>query len=440
MATVQPPCVSRIEPLHKPLYHWSHLGHATASQLVMQTPFFHLLQAIWIWGPATSCSNTESSGFFGPLDVNEIAWLPAGDDYIDNDHIDLHPLLPAVDQSAIWQPGTSAGIRHLHKPLYHWSHLGHATASQLVMQTPFFHLLQVSYLPCATYCRSSNPFLLAVSCPKDAIECCQRMLCIACFHLLNAHLISLLLVLSGDVELNPGPNGNGAPPSLETIYQAISRIESAQSTVLAELALIRSAQTNIEDSVHRLSARVEILEKTIETHPEKAAASATNTDLAQLASDVKALTNKCDDAENRLRRTNILFLGLQDELGESWDQSEAHITSFCSEHLGISIGSQDIERAHRLGRFQLGKNRPIIVKLAHFKDKSRILIAGPKLKETPFSVREDYSAKVRLARKKLFSYAQQTNASFKIRFDKLVIGRKLFTYNAETDAVVELHS
>ncbi|XP_070395388.1 uncharacterized protein [Dermacentor albipictus] len=143
----QPGTSAGIRHLHKPLYHWSHLGHATASQLVMQTPFFHLLQAIWIWGPATSCSNTESSGFFGPLDVNEIAWLPAGDDYIDNDHIDLHPLLPAVDQSAIWQPGTSAGIRHLHKPLYHWSHLGHATASQLVMQTPFFHLLQQADVP-----------------------------------------------------------------------------------------------------------------------------------------------------------------------------------------------------------------------------------------------------------------------------------------------------
>ncbi|XP_070385073.1 uncharacterized protein Ufsp1 isoform X6 [Dermacentor albipictus] len=78
----------------------------------------HFYQAILIWGPATSRSNAESSGFFGPHDVNENAWLPADDDYID-DHITIHPLLPAVDQSVIWQPDTITGIRHLHKPLYH---------------------------------------------------------------------------------------------------------------------------------------------------------------------------------------------------------------------------------------------------------------------------------------------------------------------------------
>lgn len=91
-----------------------------------------------------------------------------------------------------------------------------------------------------------------------------------------------------------------------------------------------------------------------------------------------------------------------------------------------------------MGRFEVGKNRPIIVKLTHFKDKSGILLAGPKLKDTSFSIREDYSAKVRVARKKLFTYGQQNNASFKIRFDKLLIGKKVFTYNADTDSVVEL--
>lgn len=243
-----------------------------------------------------------------------------------------------------------------------------------------------------------------------------------CSYCLNAHLCYLLLILSGDVELNPGPNGC-APPSLESVSQAISRIESAQSTVIAELALIRSPQTNIEDLVHRLSALVEILEKIVETNPEILAASRTNTNLARLFSDVKNLTNKYDDAENRLRRSNLLFLGLQDEFGESWAESEAHIVSFCSEHLDITIDNQDIERAHRLGRFQSVENRPIIVKFGHFKDKSRLIVAGHKLKETSFAVREDYSAKVRLARKKFLAYGQQSKATFKIHFDKLIIGK-----------------
>ncbi|XP_077522714.1 uncharacterized protein LOC144133474 [Amblyomma americanum] len=305
------------------------------------------------------------------------------------------------------------------------------------MQTPFL-LLQVSYLPCATCFRTSDRFLLAVSCPKDAIVFCHRLLCIASSFCLHAHFASLLLILSGDIELNPGPTENNAPPTLESISQAILRIESSQNTILSELALIRSTQTTIEDSARRLSSRVEVLEKIVENNPENDAASKATPDMTKHSSDVKLLTTKYDDAENRLRRSNLLFFGITDDLGETWAQSEERVVSFCSDKLDISIENHQIERAHRLGRFEVGKNRPIIVELTHFKDKSGILLAGPKLKDTSFSIREDYSAKVRVARKKLFTYGQQNNASFKIRFDKLLIGKKVFTYNADTDSVVEL--
>lgn len=127
-------------------------------------------------------------------------------------------------------------------------------------------------------------------------------------------------------------------------------------------------------------------------------------------------------------------------VGESWEQSEVQIITFCRDKLDVSLDTNNIERAHRLGRFQENKNRPIIVKFMRFKDKSQILSCGGKLKGTSFSIREDYSARVRLARKKLYLYAQERRLPFKIRFDKLIIGNKRFVYDAQTDSVIEFKS
>lgn len=81
------------------------------------------------------------------------------------------------------------------------------------------------------------------------------------------------------------------------------------------------------------------------------------------------------------------------------------------------------------------------MKFAQFKDKCSILSAGPKLKGSSISIREDFSARVRLARKKLYAYAKQNNSdSFKIRFDKLQMDEKQFYYDAQSDAVLEAKS
>lgn len=194
----------------------------------------------------------------------------------------------------------------------------------------------------------------------------------------------------------------------------------------------------MEGLVDRLSSRVDALEQINAARATDPTTENGNT-LSNLSSSIKTLAEKCDDSENRLRRCNLLFFEIPDVINETWAESESRIISFCTEKLEVPITSIDIERAHRLGRFQANKNRPIIVTLSRFKDKARILSAGPKLKDSLFSVREDYSARVRLARKKLFLYAQESKfVSFKIRFDKLIVDKKPFVYDAESDRVIEL--
>ena len=57
--------------------------------------------------------------------------------------------------------------------------------------------------------------------------------------------------------------------------------------------------------------------------------------------------------------------------------------------LGLSLNYQDIDIAHRLGRFKHGKRRPVIVKFVHRHVKHNVLRNAHKLKNTSLSINED---------------------------------------------------
>ncbi|KAH9384237.1 hypothetical protein HPB48_026234 [Haemaphysalis longicornis] len=81
-------------------------------------------------------------------------------------------------------------------------------------------------------------------------------------------------------------------------------------------------------------------------------------EIVSLSSEIKQLADKCDDAENRLRRSNLLFFGIKDENTETWAESEAKIISFCATNLEMNITDAGIERTHRLGSLLRRQNAP----------------------------------------------------------------------------------
>lgn len=131
-----------------------------------------------------------------------------------------------------------------------------------------------------------------------------------------------------------------------------------------------------------------------------------------LTQDLALLKAAADDAENRLLRNNLLFFGIKDSQTETWAESEDAVVGLCAQSLNITIDKSQLERAHRIGSFQPNKNRPIVAKFCRFKDKDFILASGAKLKDTDFAVREDFSATVRHARRKLLEFARQHDGKF----------------------------
>ncbi|XP_077506721.1 uncharacterized protein LOC144115957 [Amblyomma americanum] len=417
---------------------YGQLGHGTATNMVKHSSLFFQVALLWTIAAPSRDAHPKEPLLLQPHEPVQTPPSASKNRPTDGN---LPPSLAGTN-SFVWQPGATSCAanppRLLQAPPF-YGQLGHGTATYMVKHSSLF--FQVSYTANATCVRTNDPFLLAVSCPIELRNCVRKymyhLLCSLCQSYFD---LSFLLIMSGDVELNPGPANSDTSTSLEQISQTLSRLESTQCTILSEIALIRAAQNNIESLVNGLSSRVDTLEKTVE----KIQAAEPNTslsshgDVAKLTSEIRTLTEKCEDAESRLRRSNLLFFGIQDSNNETWAQSETHIVTFLSEKLNIAITADDIERAHRLGRFQASKNRPIIVKFLRFKDKSKILAASSELKDTSFSIREDLSARVRLARKKLYLYAFQYESKFKIRYDKLVMNNKQFIYKAESDSVVEL--
>lgn len=158
--------------------------------------------------------------------------------------------------------------------------------------------------------------------------------------------------------------------------------------------------------------------------------------IGSISDQLQAVVSRCDEAENRMRRCNLLFFGIPDEHKENWETSENKIIAVCSDKLAITTTSSQYERVHRLGKFASNKCRPIIAKFTFFKDKQAILAGAHRLKNTGFSIREDFSQATRQAHRKLLQFARERNCPFKLNVDKLRIDNTTYIYDTCSDTVL----
>lgn len=161
---------------------------------------------------------------------------------------------------------------------------------------------------------------------------------------------------------------------------------------------------------------------------------------SQIKQELEVLKAAHIDSNNRMRRNNILFLGLDDCEKETWKESEEKVLQFCAKNFELQLSPNDIERSHRLGRYSANKKRPVIIKLANFKIKERILACGRKFQGTDFAIWEDFEAATRLARAKLIKFIRPKKCAFKLQLDKLLVGSKSYSYDPVSDTVIEICS
>lgn len=241
--------------------------------------------------------------------------------------------------------------------------------------------------------------------------------------------VALLLLLSGDIELNPGPFDKGEMDYLKKL----------QDTIMSKLENIDTRITNSDTNIAEIKSKLEMTEGHIESVMKLVHEQATV--IKNLTHQMRILQKKNIDLENRSRRMNLVFYGIDDnDQHETWEQSEALVKGICTAQLGYELTS--VQRAHRVGRFNERKKRPIIVNFSSDKEKEVVLKKAKNLKGTQYSIEQDYSFETRTVRKKLWEYGKAKRADkknlVKLKADKLIINGRAFTWDDEKEEVVAL--
>ena len=265
---------------------------------------------------------------------------------------------------------------------------------------------------------------------------------------------SLLLIRSGDVELNPGPpkpapiftRGSNRRESSVTDPSSVKSpapeptLKDVMEKLLSVDTRLAHMEQNFDQKLSNLSQTMataynEVKDKVSDLQDKYDDVCRENDLLRQELDSVKT---KTDDLENRSRRNNLLFYGIQREDKESNTECETKVHNFLRDTLGIVAHNVMFDRVHRTGK---KADSPIIARCVYFKDKQMIMKLKSKLKDTHFAVKEDFSDNVREIRKALYPFLKHAIDSGKrasIVYDHLLVEGKKYVLDESRSNVVEV--
>ena len=100
---------------------------------------------------------------------------------------------------------------------------------------------------------------------------------------------------------------------------------------------------------------------------------------------------KLVDLKDCCSRNNLRFEGIKEHENKSWEYCENKIYDLLENKLEMDIENIVIERAHRTGKKNKNRSRPIVAHFSFYKDKMNILKNCTTLKNTKFPIFEDFS-------------------------------------------------
>ena len=181
----------------------------------------------------------------------------------------------------------------------------------------------------------------------------------------------------------------------------IDKISADLESVILSTDLLQKRVNSLESQSGKLGNTMGDLRRTQARLCDESDKSKLRSD--QLQKQVMDLNSKIVDLQSRSMRENLLFFGLAEHRGQGRENCVNLIENFCETELGIEGIGDSIERAHRIGKFNgSASSRPVVVKFASFRDRERIRMSATKLKNTRFSIREQFPREVVERRKVLY--------------------------------------
>ena len=299
---------------------------------------------------------------------------------------------------------------------------------------------------------------------KGAVSLCLRTLV----------ALSLLLVVSGSVEVNPGPgtqrqnSQNSQNSQVSTRQRTLSFAQATSGstgdtrrlsvqgnhgekestgeimTFLNTMKLdLASQNKQVMTDINSLSSKIDSVDNSIkELRTENECLKQEN---EKMRHQVSTLTTKIDNLEGHSRRNNLRIHGIEGTLNERWDVCEEKVRNFIKNDLNLpECENVENERAHRLKSRNHDKCT-IIVKFNRYKDREQILRAAAETldKGSACSVQQDYTDRVKTARRelgKLMIDARNNGKYASIRHDKLIIQNNVYRYDFDNECPILVSS
>nr|XP_047141467.1 uncharacterized protein LOC124816353 [Hydra vulgaris] len=139
-------------------------------------------------------------------------------------------------------------------------------------------------------------------------------------------------------------------------------------------------------------------------------------------SEITGIQKRLREIKDRSRRNNLRVNGINENEGESWEESKLKVKKVFEELL--SVKNVQIEQAQRKGKKESNKLRTIVIKLLDFKNKVAILSKSSNLKWKNIYINEDFCSETTQTRKGLREKMKIERAAGKfafISYDKLLI-------------------
>ena len=135
------------------------------------------------------------------------------------------------------------------------------------------------------------------------------------------------------------------------------------------------SQNEYDDKFKNMGDKIQKLEEKINLMKEELHVIQTTKPSWAIETDAKLI-----DLEDRSRRNNLRFEEIKEHENESWEDCENKIYDLLENKLEMDIENVVIERAHRTGKKNKNRSRPIVAQFSFYKDKMNILKNCKKLK------------------------------------------------------------
>lgn len=196
------------------------------------------------------------------------------------------------------------------------------------------------------------------------------------------------------------------------VEQLNKRTELVEGTVTDLIKSLEFSQAEIVD----LKNNIKVLQKTLN---EKQVI------IEGLESKVSETVQRLNYNEDYSRRNNLRITGLQEQAGETWENTSTKVSKMINDNLELPPVS--LERAHRVGPVNPSRPRPVVVRFEKYSDRETVIRNAKKLKGTGIYISEDLcpaSQEIKMKQLPLLKKARDEGKIAYFRHTRLIIKEK----------------